>query len=242
VATVRRIFSILKAIVVKETELKEQTIGAGSAQNSDCVSGVISPDLDSSGSDTLSNPSLSWYCVRTKPKHDHIAAANLRRNLGLQVFNPSLRFERTTRSGIRRVTEPLFPCYVFVQCAPESFDGIQHANGVASLVHFGTRVPPIADSIIAELQALFPSVEPLSVEDRILPGEEVAVGEGPFSGMKAVVLRVLPARQRVQVLLEVLGRPAPLELDWNFVVREGRNTVAHLAPVLVRRQESMVCG
>jgi transcriptional antiterminator RfaH len=228
---------------VKETELKDETLAARFANENNPDAGAILPDLGPGESGELPNPDLRWYCVRTKPKHDHIAAANLRRNLGLQVFNPSLRFERTTRSGIRRVTEPLFPCYVFVQCALEkSFDDIQHANGVASLVHFGTRVPPISDSIIAELQALFPAVEPLSVEDRILPGEEVAVGEGPFLGMKAVVLRVLPARQRVQVMLEVLGRPAPLELDWNFVVREGRNTIAHLAPVLVRRQDSMVCA
>ncbi len=185
---------------------------------------------------------LAWYCVRTKPKHEHIAAANLRRNLGLEVFSPCLKLERNTRAGIRRVTEPLFPCYLFVQCALEkSFDSIQHANGVAALVHFGDRVPQIANSIIEELQALFPGEVPLFVEDHIHPGEEIAVGEGPFSGMKAVVLRVLPARQRVQVLLDILGRPAPLELDWNFVVREGRNTVAHLAPVLLRRQDSMVC-
>ncbi len=184
----------------------------------------------------------AWYCVRTKPKHEHIAAANLRRNLGLEVFSPCLKLERNTRAGIRRVTEPLFPCYLFVRCALEkSFDSIQHANGVAALVHFGGRVPQIANSIIEELQALFPGEEPLLVEDHIIPGEEIAVGEGPFTGMKAVVMRVLPARQRVQVLLEILGRPAPLELDWNFVVRENRHVIAHLAPVLVRRQDSMVC-
>lgn len=225
-----------------EPYLKEQAVAAEFAIESDPAADGVSSGILPTGSGEIPNSDLAWYCIRTKPKHDHIAAANLRRNLGLQVFNPSLRFEKTTRSGIRRVTEPLFPGYIFVRCALEkSFDGIQHANGVATLVHFGTRVPPIADSIIEELQALFPTVEPLSVEDRILPGEEIAVGDGPFSGMRAVVLRVLPARQRVQVLLEILGRPAPLELDWNFVVREGRNTVAHLAPVLVRRQDSMAC-
>ena len=202
------------------------------------LSGVVTPcGLGDEGSE------VAWYCVRTKPKHDHIAAANLRRNLGLEVFNPSLRFERATRKGVRRVTEPLFPCYIFVRCAlDKSFDLIQSANGVAALVHFGRRVPPIADSIIEELQTLFPTTEPLPVEDQLAPGEEVDIGEGPFSGMKAVVLRVLPARQRVQILLDVLGRPAPLELDWNSVIREGRNAVAHLAPALVRRPDSMVCA
>ena len=220
-----------------ENDLKEQAVAGCAMHSNPGVDGMSSVE-----SGEAPDSDLAWYCIRTKPKHDHIAAANLRRNLGLEVFNPSLRFERTTRNGIRRVTEPLFPCYVFVRCVlEESIDDIQHANGVATLVHFGTRVPPIADSVIEELQRLFPVAEPLSVEDKILPGEEVAVGDGPFLGMKAVVLRVLPARQRVQVLLEILGRPAPLEIDWNFVVRESRNTVAHLAPVLVRRHDSMVC-
>ena len=53
---------------------------------------------------------LAWYCARTKPKHEHIAAATLRRDLGLEVFNPRLRSERATFRGvIKRVTDPLFP-------------------------------------------------------------------------------------------------------------------------------------
>jgi len=46
-------------------------------------------------------PNPAWYCARTKPKHEHIAAANLQKNLGLEVFHPRLRMERATRRGIR---------------------------------------------------------------------------------------------------------------------------------------------
>lgn len=62
-------------------------------------------------------------------------------------------------------------------------------------------------------------------------GDEVTVAEGAFSGMRAFVLRVMPARRRVQVLLDVLGRPTPAELDENSVVVEG-NGVANLVPML----------
>src|SRR6266536_1508852 len=31
--------------------------------------------------------SFAWYCARTKPKHEHIVAAGLKRNLGLEVFH-----------------------------------------------------------------------------------------------------------------------------------------------------------
>ncbi|HWW02556.1 MAG TPA: transcription termination/antitermination NusG family protein [Candidatus Acidoferrum sp.] len=87
---------------------------------------------------------VSWYWARTQPKHEHIAAANLSRRLGLEVFQPRLRMERATRRGMVRVIEPLFPCYVFVRCALEDhLDQIRYVNGVSSVVHFGQRIPGV---------------------------------------------------------------------------------------------------
>ena len=174
----------------------------------------------------------AWYCARTKPKHEHIAAANLRKQLGLQVFHPRLRAEHHTRRGIVRVTEPLFPCYIFVRCILEkSLDEIRYAYGVNSIVHFGDRVPVIADLVIQELQEFFSSEEPMTVADPLEPGVEVVVSGGAFAGMQASVLRVMPARQRVQVLLEILGRPIEVEVDRCLVTSE-TITVADRLPLL----------
>ena len=90
----------------------------------------------------------AWYTMRTKPKHEHIAAANLRRNLTLPVFFPRIRLEKVTRRGLVRVAEPLFPCYIFVRCVlEERFSDIQHTVGVNRLVNFGGKIPEVADSI-----------------------------------------------------------------------------------------------
>ncbi len=175
---------------------------------------------------------LAWYCARTKPKHEHIAAANVRKCLNLEVFHPQLRIERATRRGVVRVIEPLFPGYIFVRCAiEEKLNEIQRTNGISSLVHFGNRIPTVEDSVIGELQECFEAESPLTLNDCLSPGDEVVVGDGAFAGMRAFVLRVLPARQRVQVLLDILGRPTPVEVDRGSVVLE-RNTVADRAPIL----------
>ena len=174
----------------------------------------------------------TWYCARTKPKREHIAAGNLRKNLDLEVFLPRLRIERATQRGPVRIIEPLFPCYVFVRCVlEEKINEIKHTNGISSLVHFGLEIPKVADLIIKELQEYFESEEPMTVEDRLSPGDEVAVADGAFAGMSAYVLRNLPARKRVQVLLDILGRPTPVEVDRTSLVLE-RNSLAYLAPVL----------
>lgn len=177
--------------------------------------------------------SLSWYCARTKPKHEHIAAANLRKHLSLEVFLPRLKVERATRRRASLKTiEPLFPCYVFVRCViGETMNEIRHTNGISSLVHFGNKIPVVADAVIEELRSYFSDDETIIVENEFLPGEEIYVTEGAFAGMHALVLRNFPARRRVQVLLDILGRSTPVEVDKSFVVQT-KNTLADILPAL----------
>jgi len=167
----------------------------------------------------MSGESLAWYCARTKPKHEHIAAAILARNLKLQVFHPQLRVERSTRRGTVHVTEPLFPCYVFFRCVlEERLAEIQRTKGISSLVHFGNGIPKVKDSVIEELQECFEAAE--RGGDELSPGDKVTVGEGTFAGTSAFVLRVMPARLRVQVLLDILGNARTVEVDRSALVRE----------------------
>ena len=174
----------------------------------------------------------AWYCVRTKPKHEHIASANLRRHFDLPVFFPRIRLEKMTRRGVVRVVEPLFPCYLFTRCVIEDRAGeIQHLSGVSKLVEFGGKYPPVAGAIIDELQACFAHDDLISIESRLSPGDEVTVAAGAFAGMSAQVLKNLPAKKRVQILLEILGRPTTVEVGTEAVVPQ-KNTVADLAPFL----------
>jgi len=162
----------------------------------------------------MQNGESAWYCARTKPKHEHIAAANLGKRLGLEVFHPRLRLERATRRGMVRVVEPLFPCYIFIRCALENFsDEIRHIAGISSLVHFGQKIPAVPDGAIVELKQCFESEEPMVVEDGVIAGAEVKIAEGVFMGFSGMVVRTLSAGQRVQILLDFLGRITLAEVD-----------------------------
>ena len=174
----------------------------------------------------------AWYSARTKPKHEHIATASLRRHLGLPVFFPRIRLEKPTRRGLVRVVEPLFPCYIFVRCVVEErINEIQHVSGISRLVQFGNKFPPVADVIIEELQACFEADDSITVESRLVPGDAVTVATGAFAGMSAKVLKNLPAKKRVQILLDILGRPTSVEVG-SESVRLEKNTLADLAPFL----------
>jgi transcriptional antiterminator RfaH len=171
--------------------------------------------------DTLSQP--AWYCARTKPKHEQIAAASLARQLGLEVFNPRLKMERATSRGVVRVVESLFPCYVFVRCGCfEDVGEIRYVTGISSLVRFGQRIATVPEAVIDELRQCFQTDDPLSVENTLRPGTEVTVAQGAFEGFHGIVVRVLPAKQRVQILLDFLGRTTLAELDRTWLSLEDR--------------------
>lgn len=175
---------------------------------------------------------FAWYCVRTKPKHEHIASASVRRNLGFEVFHPRLQMERCRRGTMVKIMEPLFAGYIFVRCSSASqLEDIRYSNGVSSVVRFGDRAASVPEEVIQELRRHFEAEIPVVAEDRLRPGVGVVVAGGAFEGMAASVLRVLPVRQRVELLMEILGRPTTVEVDRRWVALE-HDSVLDLVPFL----------
>ncbi len=176
---------------------------------------------------------LAWYCARTQPKHEHIATGSLRSRLGLEVFNPRLKIERSTARGVVRVIEPLFPCYIFVRCQlDDCLDQVRYITGISSLVRFGQKIPPVPDEVVEELRLCFETDDPMAVEEQLRPGTEVTVAEGAFLGSQGIVVRVLPSKQRVQILLDFLGRATLTEVDRNSVCAQERS-LSQLVPALM---------
>ena len=161
----------------------------------------------------------SWYCIRTHLKHEHIASAHLRQIPGVGVFNPQLRVMRSTRHGRRWSTESLFPNYVFANFVLESgLEKISYTPAVKMVLRFGGRVPEIPDSVIEDLRRSLSGLDSRVLTDAPMEAEEVEIAHGVFAGMKASVTRVLPGKQRAQILLEVMGRQVSAELSLDLVL------------------------
>jgi transcription antitermination factor NusG len=110
-------------------------------------------------------------------------------------------------------------------------DEIRHVTGISSLVHFGQRIPPVPDSAIDELKQCFECEQPITVHDGVVPGAEVTIVGGAFLGFTGMVVRALSAGQRVQILLDFLGRVTLTEVDRKSLKLENRR-VADLLPLL----------
>lgn len=166
--------------------------------------------------------SAAWYTLQTIPKREHLAAAALRREAGLEAFCPRLRSRKATRRGAVQFTEALFPGYLFARFDfATTHRHVRAIHGVSTIVSFGEEFPTLPDSVLANLRASFPENEILNLVDlnHPRPGDTVDVLEGPFAGLQAVVQRVMPGRQRATILLDLLGRVVETELDHSAMAR-----------------------
>lgn len=165
-----------------------------------------------------------WFCVNTLAKHEHIAAAALRQVAGVEVFLPRLRFRRATRRGPAWVTEALFPGYLFARFDPAPLvRRVRALNGVRGLVEFGGQPATAPDAVVADLRRFTGAQDICVIPDDVDMGADVVISGGAFHGLRAVVTRVIPSRERVRVLLEFLGRATEFELDRASVVAARRD-------------------
>jgi transcriptional antiterminator RfaH len=147
-----------------------------------------------------------WYCVRSKPKKERMAAGSVESLHGLEVFCPQIRFQRKTVRGPVWFQEAMFPGYFFARFDLfEMKRAVSYAPGVLNIPIFDGRIVPVPDAVIESLRAdldaesVVEAVEPLEV------GEETTVLEGSMRGLKVKIIKLMPAQERVGVLMEMLG-------------------------------------
>jgi hypothetical protein len=75
--------------------------------------------------------------------------------------------------------------------------------------------------LIEELRQAVGENELRTIPSEFAPGDAIQIAEGTLRGLRAVVSRVMPARERVAVLMEFLGRQTMIELPASFLVKEG---------------------
>jgi transcriptional antiterminator RfaH len=148
-----------------------------------------------------------WFCLRTQPKREHIAAACLRQNPAVEVFCPRVRFRKQTNRGPVWFVESMFLGYLFAQFDYGSLHRwVRQVPGMSGFVQFGDRLGLLPDELISEMKAGMGNDEILEITQGLAPGQSVQVAKGPFLGFDAIVTRLVAARDRVEILIEWLGR------------------------------------
>ena len=165
------------------------------------------------------DPRVLWYLLRTKPKQERAVVETLTAR-SVAAYCPRVLEPRWHRRAPRGPV-PLFPSYVFARfLAAESFGAVNYCPGAAGIVRFGNELAALDDAVIDELRAREGEhgyVEIKAARARPREGGLARIERGPLAGLQGVVTRYLPARDRVRMLLAVIGGSRNVEVDARHV-------------------------
>ena len=160
-----------------------------------------------------------WYVVQTRPRQEQRAQVNLTRQ-GYRAWLPVMERSRRLAKRIETGHAPLFPQYLFVEldigCEP--WRAINGTFGVKRLLADGPHPQALPEEFVDALRKATGAdgVSTPSPPD-LQPGDAVTITTGPFVECAGVVLRLAP-RERVEVLLDVLGGRVPARLPIRAVI------------------------
>src|ERR1017187_8865083 len=125
----------------------------------------------------------AWFCLRTQPKHEHIAAAHLKDDPDVEVYLPRIRFKRATRRGPVWFTEALFPNYLFARFdLAACLRQVCSSRGVRGVAHFGDLWPVLPATVVEKLGASPGASRGEGHSEALQPGEAVQIAGGVFRG------------------------------------------------------------
>lgn len=163
-----------------------------------------------------------WYLVYAKPRQETVARLNLERQ-GYEVYLPLVRQSRRHKGHMISIVAPMFPRYLFVRLNRETHDWgpIRSTFGVVSIVRFGQDAAVVPDDLVVLLRARQDEqgIQVLPLE-QYQQGARVRIVAGGFAGYEGIFV-ARSARDRVTVLLQVLGRHTRASVDLGAIEPAG---------------------
>jgi transcriptional antiterminator RfaH len=162
----------------------------------------------------------SWHVVQVHPHAEAKAQRHLARQ-GFATYLPRYLKRRRHARRTETVAAPLYPSYLFVTFNPliHRWRSIHSTIGVARLVCNGDVPAAVDDAIIYGLKSREDAEGFIQLARRpqFVAGDKVRINDGLFCNCLGL-FEGMGARERVAVLLELLGRKVRVVLDEELVV------------------------
>jgi transcriptional antiterminator NusG len=184
---------------------------------------------------------LLWYTLQTFSNNEAKVKRNIERSMQQddsireaieQVLMPERTVKETRNRKEKQTKLKLYPSYLFIRARLGSLDGdldeyvwsfLRQLDGVMGLIG-GDRPVPLKD---AEIRSILDQI--VENENKVLPkitfaiGERVKITDGPMMNLSGVVDSSDVNHGKLQVSVDIFGRPTPVELEFWQVERDDRN-------------------
>lgn len=175
---------------------------------------ILAPELSLYPDDLLqtpceASPERRWWAIYTQSRQEKALARHLL-NCKVPFYLPLVAKESLIRGRRVRSHVPLFAGYVFLF-------GSEDERGVAFSTNRVSRILPVEDQArlhedLRQVRWLIDADAPLTVEERLSPGQRVRVASGALAGLEGVVLS-RRGRDRILVAVDFLQRGVSVAIE-----------------------------
>ncbi len=161
-----------------------------------------------------------WYAVRTRSNYEFKVSYLLNKR-SIKTFYPTvLKWSRRKDRKIK-VARPLFPGYLFVECAATTQDWLEvkKTEGVVNIL--GTKTAPLAIPVeqIESVRMIVESGIDPSPHPYLNAGERIVVVDGPLRGAIGIFEKFNDKKGTLVISVDLLGRSLAAEVDNDVVER-----------------------
>ena len=188
-----------------------------------------------------------WYIIHTYSGYEKKVAADLEKRIEsldlkdrvFRILVPEEEVLEEKRGKQVKVSRKLFPSYVMIEMLSikeenelglgyrvdsDAWYVIRNTNGVTGFVGIGSDPIPLSDEEASNLLAKVGidvdgegSAPRLDIDFRI--GEVIEVKGGSFDGQQGEIAEIDYEHGKVKVMLEVLGRLTPVEVEYTEIAK-----------------------
>lgn len=149
---------------------------------------------------------MSWYVLYTKPKNERKTSSLLDLR-GIQVYCPTQLVVRQWSDRKKKIEEPIFRSYVFVNMTDYARECSQvlETSGAVRFLWLNGKPGIVRDWEIEAIRLFlgeYANIESRSIQ-QLLPGDEVVINGGALNAQKGYVVRV--RGNRASLRLHSLG-------------------------------------
>jgi transcription antitermination factor NusG len=160
---------------------------------------------------------LAWYALRTRHQHEKVAATSLS-NKGFEIFLPLYETIRQKKDRTKRLSLPLFPCYIFMRGSLRRRLDVVTTPGIQGFVLMGSRAAVIPEPEIEAVRRVVNGAFQAERCSFLQCGDRVRVKSGPLTGIEGILVR---KKNHLRLVLSVgiLGKSVSVEVDSSAIDR-----------------------
>lgn len=182
-------------------------------------------DASGDGSGENGEPK-QWYVLKVQSNRERTIRDSILRRIkrdGLEEFFGDIIIPTEkvveTKAGKKKVREQkLYPGYIMINMVlnDDTWYVVRDTSGVGDFTGSAGKPIPMHEHEINSMLGLeeVKQDEPTKVKIDLTTGENVKIKEGPFESFEGAVESIEEASGKVVVLIEIFGRPTPVDLEY----------------------------